>query len=72
MIILRIFQVLFWEKKSFIDLTSDSTVKTAFKTKNISNFWLEVKQEYTALSTQALQFIILNAVVLNRSDMVAV
>jgi len=45
-------------KKSFIDLSSDSALKTAFKTKNISNFWLDVKQEYSALSTQALQFLI--------------
>ncbi|CAI6372378.1 unnamed protein product [Macrosiphum euphorbiae] len=45
-------------KELFIDLTSDSTLKTAFKTKNITNFWLDVKQEYSALSTQALQFLI--------------
>lgn len=34
-------------KELFIDLTSDSTLKTAFKTKNITNFWLDVKQEYS-------------------------
>jgi len=45
-------------KESFIDLTSDCALKTAFKTKNILNFWLDVKQEYSALSTQALQFLI--------------
>ncbi|XP_025197550.1 zinc finger BED domain-containing protein 5-like [Melanaphis sacchari] len=45
-------------KELFIDLTSDSTLKTAFKTKNITNFWLDVKQEHSALSTQALQFLI--------------
>jgi hypothetical protein len=45
-------------KELFIDLISDSTLKTAFKTKNITNFWLDVKQEYSALSTQALQLLI--------------
>jgi len=45
-------------KELFIDLTSDSALKTTFKTKKITNFWLEVKQEYLALSTQALRFLI--------------
>ncbi|VVC45986.1 HAT, C-terminal dimerisation domain [Cinara cedri] len=45
-------------KELFIDLTSDSTLKTAFNNKNITNFWLDVKKEYSALSTQALQFLI--------------
>jgi len=32
-------------KQSFIDLTSDSIIKSVFKMKNISNFWLEVKKK---------------------------
>jgi len=44
-------------KELFIDLTSDSALKIAFKTKNTTNFWLNVKQEYSALSTKALQFL---------------
>lgn len=45
-------------KESFIDLTNDTTLKTTFKTKNISKFWMDIKQEYLKLSTQALQFLI--------------
>ncbi|KAL4098678.1 hypothetical protein QTP88_023229 [Uroleucon formosanum] len=33
-------------KELFINLTRDSTLKTAFKTKKITNFWLDIKQEY--------------------------
>ena len=35
-------------KELFNDLTSDSILKTSFKTKNITNFWLDVKQEYSS------------------------
>ena len=43
--------------ESFIDLTSnDSTLKSDFKEKRSAIFWLNVREEYPALSARALKF----------------
>lgn len=43
--------------ESFIDLI-DSALKSAFNEKGPASFWLNLREEYPALSTQALKFLI--------------
>lgn len=43
-------------KESFVGPTCDAVLRSAIKTKNTSDFWLEVKNEHSALSAQALWF----------------
>lgn len=45
----------FFNKKSSIELTNDSALKTTFKKKEPSNFWLKVEKKYLKLYTQTLQ-----------------
>lgn len=46
------------EKEKLIELSTDSALKTEFKTKLLTNFWTSVSTEYQQLSDKALMFLL--------------
>lgn len=45
-------------KEAFIEMTSDSSMKDAFKSKPLHSFWMGTKSEYPSLFQQAVRFLI--------------
>ena len=46
------------EKKDYIDLTCDSSLKRKFSSVNPTNFWISLNDEYPALTKKALRILI--------------
>ena len=45
------------DAEAFIDITSSALLKSAFQERTLATFWFGVKQEYPALATQELKYL---------------